>query len=198
MTSRPERGLRAIPDHPEALDDNQLMAAVAKGDQRAFGELYDRYASRVYGLIRRVVRAPAIAEEVAQEVFVEAWRQARRFDADRGAAVTWLMTMAHRRAVDRVRSEQASRDREGRSQDRQVERAFDQTAEAAETNLERERVRAALAELTPLQREAIEIAYYGGNTYRETADIVDAPLGTVKTRLRDGLVRLRDTLGVNT
>lgn len=199
MPAGPERGLRAVPSTgPDVLDDADLMVEVAKGDQQAFAELYDRYADRLYGVIRKVVRDPAQSEEVAQEVFVEAWRQARRYDSNKGAVATWLMTMAHRRAIDRVRSSQASRDREERVSDREIDRPFDETAEHVETNLEHEQVRAALDELTDLQREAIELAYYGGNTYRETAELLDAPLGTVKTRLRDGLIRLRDTLGVST
>jgi RNA polymerase sigma-70 factor (ECF subfamily) len=199
MPARRKRDLRTVPDAgPRALGDEDLMAEVAKDDQQAFAELYDRYADRLYGVIRKVVRDPAMSEEVAQEVFVEAWRQARRYDRRKGAVATWLMTMAHRRAIDRVRSEQASRDREDRASDRGVERPFDHTAEQVETNLEHKKVRDALGELTDLQREAIELAYYGGNTYRETAELLDAPLGTVKTRLRDGLIRLRDTLGVST
>ncbi|MFN2557480.1 MAG: ECF RNA polymerase sigma factor SigK [Nitriliruptorales bacterium] len=174
------------------------MGSVARGDRDAFATLYDRHANRVFGVIRNVIRDPSQSEEVAQEVFVEAWRTARRFDPKKGTVATWFLTMAHRRAVDRVRSEQSSRDREHRVVAREVQRPFDPVEEHVETHLEQQQVRQALDELTDLQREAIELAYYGGNTYREVAELLNTPLGTVKTRLRDGLLRLRDTLGVST
>ncbi|HEX2026577.1 MAG TPA: ECF RNA polymerase sigma factor SigK [Nitriliruptorales bacterium] len=176
--------------------DADLMRAVARGDQEAFAVLYDRYADRVFGLIRKVLRDPSQSEEVAQEVFVEIWRTARRYDPDKGAVATWFMTLAHRRAVDRVRSEQSSRKRESRAGAGDVERPFDEVEEQIETRVEHQRVRRALEALTDLQRQAIELAYYGGNTYREVAELLDTPLGTIKTRMRDGLVRLRDALGV--
>lgn len=199
MPARPGRELRAVPERGrDDLADRAIMADVAKGDQQAFAEMYDRYANRVFGVVRNVVRDPAQAEEVTQEVFLEAWRQARRYDPGRGAVATWLMTMAHRRGIDRVRSEQASRNREDRVSQADRPRPYDGTAERAEANLEREQVRSALARLTDVQRQAIELAYYGGNTYRETAELLDVPLGTAKTRLRDGMIRLRDSLGVGT
>ena len=174
------------------------MGAVALGDQAAFAAMYDLFADRVYGLVRRVVRDPSQAEEVAQEVFTEAWRQARSFDPDRGSVSSWLLTMAHRRAVDRVRSEQASRDRTERVAVRDQTLPFDSVAEQVEVRIEHEQVRRALAGLTDLQRQAIELAYYGGNTYREVAELLDTPLPTIKTRLRDGMIRMRDQLGVTT
>lgn len=195
------RQVRPVPRRnvdSQPASDAELMASVTRGDQDAFATLYDRHANRVFGVIRKVMRDPAQSEEVAQEVFVEAWRTARRFDPNKGAVATWLMTMAHRRAVDRVRSEQSSRDREHRVGARELQRPFDHVEEHVETQLEHEQVSRALAELTDLQREAIELAYFGGNTYREVAELLNTPLGTVKTRLRDGLVRLRDTLGVST
>ena len=176
-----------------------LLSAVAKGDQRAFAGLYDRIGAQVHGVIRRVLRDPAQSEEVTQEVMLEVWRTATRFDHSRGSATGWIMTMSHRRAVDRVRSEQASRNRDERIAIRDSgEAAFDVVAEDVELRMEQQQVRQALTGLTDLQREAIELAYYQGYTYREVAELLDAPLGTVKTRLRDGLIRLRDTIGVAT
>jgi RNA polymerase sigma-70 factor (ECF subfamily) len=192
------RALRSVPDPGDGgpRSDEELLSAVARGDQAAFSELYDRVAGQVYGVIRRVLRDPAQSEEVAQEVLVEVWRTANRFDPDRGSATTWIMVMAHRRAIDRVRSEQASRDRDERIGHRERLRPFDEVSEEVETRFEHQQVRAALDHLTDLQREAVELAYYGGHTYREVAELLDAPLGTVKTRLRDGLIRLRDAMGV--
>ena len=192
---RPAR-LRALSTPNEHLGDEALLLATARGDQEAFAELYDDWAGLVFGVVRRVVRDPAQSEEVAQEVFAEIWRNAPRFDPRRGAARTWMMTMAHRRAVDRVRSEQAARDRVDRVGTRDHTPDYDQVSEQVEGNLEREQVRAALASLTELQREAVELAYYSGYTYREVAELLDTPLGTIKTRIRDGLIRLRDVMGV--
>jgi RNA polymerase sigma-70 factor (ECF subfamily) len=195
--STPERHLRPISDPAPSRTDEQLLADVARGDEDAFGELYDRYAGLVYGVVRKVLRDPSQSEEVAQEVLVEAWRTASRFDTDRGSARTWLLTMAHRRAIDRVRSVQASRDRTEREGHKYIDRDHDSVSEQVETTFEHQQVRGALAQLTQLQREAVELAYYGGYTYREVAELLDTPLGTVKTRLRDGLIRLRDAMGVD-
>ncbi|MGQ0465522.1 MAG: ECF RNA polymerase sigma factor SigK [Sporichthyaceae bacterium] len=172
-----------------------LLTAVAKGDQAAFEKVYDRLSAPVYGLVRRVLRDPAQSEEVAQEVLLAVWRHAARFDETQGSGMAWVMTMAHRRAVDRVRSVQASTDREHRLAVRDVEPAYDSVAESVQTTLEREAVRKCLASLTELQREAVTLAYYTGRSYREVAEHLDLPLGTVKTRMRDGLIRLRDCLG---
>lgn len=194
---QPGRRLEAVPDTtPAQATDEELLARVAKGDQAAFGELYDRTAGRVYGVVRRVVRDPARSEEVAQEVLTEIWRTATRFDPSKGSASTWMLTMAHRRAIDCVRSVQASRDRDERVGHRDRVRPFDEVSEQVETNDEHAQVRDALDALTDLQREAVELAYYGGYTYREVSELLDAPLGTIKTRMRDGLIRLRDALGV--
>jgi len=177
-------------------DEEALLLAVARGDQAAFAALYDRIGALVHGIVRRVVRDPAQSEEVTQEVMVEVWRTAVRFDPDRGSARTWILTMAHRRAIDRVRSEQASRNRTQRVAGQQHARDFDEVSEHVEVAFEHEQVRTALDTLTDLQRQAVELAYYQGYTYREVAELLDTPLGTVKTRMRDGLIRLRDALGV--
>lgn len=186
-----------VPDAPASAE--ALLALVAKGDQAAFATLYDRVSSQIYGLVRRTLRDPSQSEEITQEVLLEVWRTASRFDASRGSAMGWIMTMAHRRAVDRVRSEQSSRNRDHRVATRDAGgQAFDHVAEDVEIRLEQQQVRKALDGLTALQREAVELAYYNGYTYREVAELLEAPLGTVKTRLRDGLIRLRDTIGVAT
>lgn len=173
-----------------------LVMQVARGDEEAFEALFRRVAGPVLGVVRRVLRDPAQSEEVAQEVMVEVWRTATRFDPSRGSATTWIMTMAHARAVDRVRSAQAARDRDERVGRRENVREYDEVAEEVEVRLEQQAVRGCLGGLTDLQRESVQLAYYGGYTYREVAELLDVPLGTVKTRLRDGLIRLRDCLGV--
>lgn len=181
---------------PSAGSPADLMARVARGDTDAFSELYDQMAPRVYGLIRRVLRNPAQSEEVTQEVMVEVWRTATRYDADRGSLTSWVLTMAHRRAIDRVRSEQSSTDREQAVAAASSTTEYDEVAEAVTTNLEVEQVRHCLSSLTELQRESVTLAYYGGYSYREVAELLDAKLATIKARMRDGLIRLRDCLGV--
>lgn len=191
------RRLRSVVDTgPVPPSDEDLLLATARGDQQAFAAFYDRLSPLVHGVVRRVVRDPAQSEEVSQEVFVEIWRTAVRFDADRGTARTWALTMAHRRAIDRVRSEQAARDRTQRVVDSEHARAYDEVSERVEVGFEHDQVRTALGTLTDLQRQAVELAYYQGYTYREVAELLETPLGTVKTRMRDGLIRLRDALGV--
>lgn len=156
---------------------------------------YDEMSPLVYGLVLKVVRNPAISEEVAQEVFVELWRLAARFDAERGNVRSWVATVAHRRAVDRVRSEESARARDERAS-REAPHNLDTVEDEVTSRLEAKRVTDALDSLTDLQRQAIELAYYGGNTYQQTAMLLGVPEGTVKTRIRDGMVRLRDNLGV--
>jgi RNA polymerase sigma-70 factor, ECF subfamily len=175
-------------------DLDGLLSRVAKGDESAFALLYDQISGPMYGLIKRVVRDPAQSEEVAQEVLVEVWRAATRFDPAKGRAVTWVMTIAHRRAVDRVRSATAAVERERRTS--LLLTPTDEVADAVEAALERERVRRCLEGLTDLQRESITLAYYGGHSYREVAGLLGITLGTIKTRIRDGLIRLRDCMGV--
>jgi RNA polymerase sigma-70 factor (ECF subfamily) len=174
-----------------------LLGRVARGDEAAFAALYDHAAPAVFGVVRRVVRDPAQSEEVTQEVLLEIWRSASRFDPGRGSATTWLMTVAHRRAVDRVRSANASAERELRVTGAAAggDAGYDVVAEEVEARLDAQRVRRCLDSLTELQRESVTLAYYGGYTHREVADLLGAPLGTVKTRMRDGLIRLRDCLG---
>lgn len=173
----------------------ELLRRSARGDERAFAELYDATSARVHGLVLRVVRDPAMSEEVTQEVYLDVWRHSARFDSDRGSALSWLLTIAHRTAVDRVRASEAARRRDdAHAAARDID--FDATAEAATASLEAERVRRALGTLTEAQRSAVELAYLGGYTHTEVARLLDLPLGTAKTRIRDGLIRLRDTLGV--
>jgi RNA polymerase sigma-70 factor, ECF subfamily len=171
--------LRAVPsgdESPAGTDPNARLASLLRqsswGDEGAFALLYDAVAPRLFGLVLRVVRDPAQSEEVTQEAFLEIWRTSTRFEPDRGSALGWMMTIAHRKAVDRVRSA------------------------AAQASLEAERVRKALQTLTPAQRNALELAFFGGYTHTEVAAMLDLPLGTAKTRIRDGLIRLRHTLGL--
>jgi RNA polymerase sigma-70 factor (ECF subfamily) len=174
---------------------SELLRAVGRGDDAVFAQLYDLVAPRIFGLVQRVVRNPAQAEEVTQEVFVEVWRTAPRFDPRLGSASAWILTLAHRRAVDRVRSAQAATEREQRAPAAEPP-PYDVVIEEVTGRLERQQVRRCLQGLTDLQREAITMAYYGGRTYQQVADALDLPLPTVKTRMRDGLIRLRDCLGV--
>jgi RNA polymerase sigma-70 factor, ECF subfamily len=171
-----------------------LLAHVARGDQVAFEEVYDLMAGPILGMVRGVVRDLAQSEEVMQEVLLDLWRTASRFDAGKGSAMAWVMTLAHRRAVDRVRSEQKSADRELRAASAQID--YDDVTEAVEATIDRERVRRCLRSLTDLQRESVTLAYYGSYTYSEVAGLLGVAVGTVKTRMRDGLIRLRDCLGV--
>jgi len=194
------------PEHPEGAPPSGagpgeelvvLLQRTARGDQDAFTRLYDATTARLHGLVLRVLRDPAQAEEVTQEVYVEIWRQSARYDASAGSPLAWMMTLAHRRAVDRVRSAEASSQRETRYEQRNRTTEHDQTAETATGNLEAQRVRAAMAGLTEAQRSALELAYFGGYTHTEVAQLLELPLGTAKTRIRDGLIRLRDALGVD-
>ncbi len=173
-----------------------LLKQSARGDETAFADLYDRMSARLFGLVLRVVRDRAQSEEVAQEVFLEIWKTSARFDPARGSALSWMMTIAHRKAVDRVRSAEAATRRDQNYHDTNQVVEHDSTAEAAHSRLDAERVRRALTTLTPAQRGAVELAFLGGYTHTEVAGLLDLPVGTAKTRIRDGLIRLRDTLGL--
>ncbi|MFC9292044.1 sigma-70 family RNA polymerase sigma factor [Streptomyces sp. NPDC057052] len=187
-----------IGTNPSAKPDLQeLLGQVALGDEKAFAMVYDTVVGPVLGVARAVLRDQAQSEEVAQEVLVEVWRTAPRYRAERGTAINWILTLAHRRAVDRVRSVEAAavRDHKAALLDRTPE--YDEVTEQVEARLEREQVRRCLRTLTDIQRQAVTLAYYRGLTYREVAEALTLPLGTVKTRLRDGLIRMRDCLGVS-
>lgn len=174
----------------------ELLSAVAQGDERAFELLYERLAAPVTGMVRAVVRDHAQAEEVVQEVFIQLWQTAPRYRQDRGGAHAWVMTVAHRRAVDRVRSAQALADRERAAQVRNYSGSpFDMVLEQVIDNCERGQVRECLRRLTALERESILLAYYHALTYQQVAEKLGVATGTVKYRMRAGLRRIRDSLG---
>lgn len=180
------------------VDTDPVTASLqraGRGDESAFAEFYGHVSAIVYGIVLRIVRDPAMSEEVTQEVFMEIWRQAPRFDRARGSAQSWAATIAHRRAVDRVRSEQSARDRD-LADSRRDARSSDDILDEVVDRLDRGRVLDALDQLTDAQREAVALAYFGGHTYREVAVLLGVPEGTVKTRIRDGLIKLRDLMGV--
>lgn len=181
-------------DSVQTPDD--LLRQVALGAESAFESLYDAMASRVFGLVLRVLRDQAQSEEVTQEVFVEAWQQAKRFDPSRGTAASWLLTIAHRRAVDRVRSSQASQARDLRIGIKEFQDSYEDVEENAILHDETVRVARALQQLSAPQREAIQLAYFGGYTHLEVAELLKVPVGTAKTRIRDGMGKLRELMGV--
>jgi len=186
-----EPGLRLVPAHGGA-DVDALLARVARGDSRAFESLYDELSPAVFGLSRRVVRDPARAEDVTQEVFLEVWRKAARYDSGLGSAKTWVMTIAHRRAVDAVRRSESQKRQDDRAAPDEVN--HDEPAEQLIRTEEHGAVRTCLETLTELQLESVRLAYFNGYTYNEVATLLEKPLPTIKTRMRDGLIRLRDCL----
>jgi len=180
----------------EAARLADLVARSSRGHEDAFSELYDLTASRMYGLVLRILRSADHAAEVTQEVFVEVWRQSARYAPDKGSVLAWMSTIAHRRAVDRVRSVSSEVARDEQYAVTTVVREADHVWEDVEQKMEVERVRKGMASLTAIQREAIGLAYFGGYTQTQVASLLKLPLGTVKTRIRDGLIGLRDALGV--
>lgn len=190
--------VRSAPVRPRSRELDDLLARTAVGDVQAFAAVYDATSARVLGLALRVVRDRAQAEEVVQEVYLDIWRNAARFDASRGRALGWVMMKTHGAAVDRVRSAHAQTAREedfARSDVRDRPVALDPTFDLADAAFDAERVRNALGRLTPLQREAVEVAYLQGLTYAEVAGVIGVPLGTVKSRIRAGLSTLGDLMG---
>jgi RNA polymerase sigma factor (sigma-70 family) len=174
------------------LSDEALVALVARADEDALSELYDRFGRAAYGLALRVVRDPALAEDAVQEGFMTVWKSASRFVAERAKASTWILTLIHRRAVDLVRREQPRR---AELLDTVPQTTGEDTEEEVWLRLQRERVQEALRALPDKQREALELAYYGGFTQSELADRLGEPLGTIKSRMFSGLARLRELLG---
>ena len=179
--------------HADPVAD--ALERCATGDQQAVATLYDLTSAKVYGLALRVLRNPAQAEEVTQEIYVEAWQHSSSFQPDRGSGLAWLLTITHRRSVDRVRSAQAASRRDTAYGLEELASTPADPADEAVATLEAERVRGALHALSDLQREALDLAYFQGRTHSEVAAELDVPLGTVKTRIRDGLTRLRSALG---
>ena len=171
----------------------------AAGDEQAFARVYDATSARAFGLAVRVLRDHAQAEEAVQEAYLQVWRQSARFDAQRGSAISWVLMIVHGTAVSQVRSSQSRSTREEtyeRQHDPLRVGRDDPTGDAVDASMDAGRVRAALGQLTDLQRSAIELAYFEGRTHTEVAGIIGIPLGTAKTRIRDGLLRLRDVMGV--
>ena len=190
-------GTRPTGRENEAAHLVELMALSSRGHEDAFAELYDLTSQRIYGIILRVLRSPDHAAEVTQEVYVEVWRQSARYSPDKGSVTAWMTTMAHRRAVDRVRSVSGEATRDERYALHSGDREIDQVWDGVERRLDVERVRKGMASLTAIQREALTLAYFGGYTQSQVAQLLQLPLGTVKTRIRDGLIGLRDALGVD-
>ncbi len=190
-------GVEVVEDGSSGDLAADLIIRVADGDQRAFAELYDLLSPRVFALILKVVVNRSQSEEVLQEVFLEIWQSASKFAPNRGQGRSWIFTIAHRRAVDRVRSSQSSTDRDMRVGVRDLGGERDVVQEAVESKLEGERVVAALSALPEAQQEALILAYYGGYSQSEIAALTGVALGTIKTRMRDGLTRLRGEMGVS-
>lgn len=191
------RGPGARPRSSAGTDDHaELLRRSAGGDEAAFAQLYDATCTKLFGLVVRLTRSPDLAAEVVQEVYLMAWQQAERFDPQRGTVLAWLCTMAHRRAVDRIRQSQRERVRDEQYELRQAGPSADATWGEVEQSLETEEVRTGLGALSEIQREAVCLVYYRGYTHRQVAEHLAVPLGTAKARIRDGLNNLRTALGV--
>ena len=186
VTTRPDTG---------TADLAVLLEKIAAGDAQAFADFYDRTGDRVYGMVLRVLRDPGYSEETTQEVYLQVWRSASNFDPASGSPLSWLITLAHHRAVDRVRSETASTRRDITYGVGQYSSTFDSVSEEAGRRETSAAVIGCLGQLRDVQRESVDLAYYHGLTYREVAERLSVALPTVKSRIRDGLARLRTCLG---
>lgn len=174
-----------------------LLRRIADQDVEAFADFYDRTRARVYGLVIRVLRDPGYSEETTQDIYVQVWRSAANYDPTAGSPLAWLMTLAHRRAVDRVRAEQAAGDRESRYGAANTDRPADQVADTVISLDEQNQVRQCLDSLTEIQRECVQLAYYDGLTYAQVSERLSANLATIKSRIRDAIRSLRNCLGVS-
>jgi RNA polymerase sigma-70 factor, ECF subfamily len=181
---------------PVTRDLDELLRQVARQDVDAFAEFYDQTRARVYGLVTRVLRDPGYSEETTQDIYLQVWRTADAYNPAAGSPMSWLMTLAHRRAVDRVRSEQAAGQRESRYGAANVEPPSDQVAESVIQSDEHRQVAECLGSLTDTQREAIHLAYYDGLTYVQVSERLSANLATIKSRMRDAIRGLRRCLGL--
>jgi RNA polymerase sigma-70 factor, ECF subfamily len=179
--------------HIDEVSDARLVTSIARYSEVALAEVYRRHGRAVYGLARRVLQDTAEAEDVTQEVFLRLWREPDRFDPDRGSLRSFLLAQAHGRAVDAVRSSSSRRAREAREAARTARAGYDMDHEAWDLALA-DQVAHAMGELSDDERRAIELAYFDGHTYREVARVLDQPEGTVKSRIRSGMRRLRDAL----
>jgi RNA polymerase sigma-70 factor, ECF subfamily len=177
-------------------DLEELLRQVGRQDVEAFATFYDQTRARVFGLVTRVLRDPGYSEETTQEIYLQVWRTADSYNAAAGSPLAWLMTLAHRRAVDRVRSEQAASQRESRYGAANVDRPSDQVADSVILRDERRQVADCLGSLTDTQREAIQLAYYDGLTYVQVSERLSANLATIKSRMRDAIRGLRRCLGL--
>jgi len=195
----PNSGAAAAPAAPADVNRRLgvLLGQIATGDQAAFAEFYQLTARRVFGMARRVLIDAELSEDTTQEVFLQVWQNAARFNPDAGSPLAWLMTISHRRAVDKVRSSQSSTDREARYGASSQEIDHDSVADEVGSRLEAETVVRCLETLTATQQESVRLAYYGGLTYREVAEKLNAAVPTIKSRIRDGLIRLKTCLGVS-
>ena len=175
----------------------ELLNGIAQGDQAAFAEFYRLTSRRVFGMARRVLIDPELSEDTTQEVFLQVWQSAGKFDPQAGSPLSWLMTISHRRAVDKVRSSQSSTDREAKYGASTQDIDHDSVSDEVGSRLEAEAVVRCLGTLTETQQESVRLAYYGGLTYREVAERLNAAVPTIKSRIRDGLIRLKTCLGVS-